>query len=222
MYPALKSIGPINGNAKKAILARFTSLYSSRADRLLVEGMGAIICKLCDAKSPSWQFSVGMGMKSLSGFNLWPYTDGWKKTARELASFIDNALRAKGYRGNGSILTWQEHRLIGSTIDYMVSPYMPIGIETGKLSIEEAKLARELVVFEDFIACHFGNSPALFYVPALLEPLDANGLTVRDPRQINSAKFSLLAEKGALYEEAVEGSLVRGLEKSGNFPARRD
>ena len=101
----------------------------------------------------------------------------------EIADQVDRVLRERGYRED--ILTYQEHTLLGSTvwIKYAEQPHTPIGIVTGKLSVDEANKARQLSKIHSAFGHFFGASENL--VPISLELLDANGITMRDPQLLN-------------------------------------
>lgn len=212
-------IGAIPVETKRQLAKKLLLLKDSRAAPELVDRIRGTITALCDPKSPTWRFDAGMGgIMSIERVPS-PYE---RSLINEIGKLVDGVLHKNGYRDH-TIYTWQEHTLIGSTAGHAEAPYIPIGILDGKMSVSEARLAREMVVFTRSIFCYFkGVDQNLSYVPILLEQIDENGTTVRDPRVIDVQKLADFFKKEAPLAEAIERSLVAGLEKSDSFPARRD
>ena len=100
----------------------------------------------------------------------------------ELGKQVDKILEERGYRDN--IYTWQEHKIIGSTvwIKYSEEPHKPIGIIMGEFTVEEANRARQLAKRQSAFGQYFGLDDL---IKVSLEPLDENGNTVRDPRVLD-------------------------------------
>ena len=80
--------------------------------------------------------------------------------------------------------TWQEHRLIGSTVskNFAEEPHKPLGILRGNLTIEEAQTARRLATFSSAIGRYFYLDG---FVAISLEQLNVDGNTVRDPQVLD-------------------------------------
>ena len=222
MSSGLVCIGAIPAQDRQALKKTLSLFAKSGADSLMVEDARKFVNLICNCKSPSWLFRSDMGKKIL--VRAWGKTgrgdESWKALAIGISEITDRILYGKGYRSR-IVYTWQEHKLMGSTVGHEDSPYVPIGILDGAVSLEEARLARELLVFERFIASYFGGARGFSYKFGLLEPLGENGMTLRDPRAINQKTFERLVKKGAQYEEAVESSLL-AVRKRDDFPVRRD
>ncbi len=91
-----------------------------------------------------------------------------------------------GYRQG--ILTLQEHRLIGSTgASDSTDPYIPLGIIEERIPLDEIRTARNLVIYSTAHKSFYGlpiNHNSI--TRTLLEDLDTNGRTTRDPRPVDN------------------------------------
>lgn len=144
-----------------------------------------------------------------------------------------NALQKRGYLSDALISSWQEHTLAGSTTSYEYSehPYKPLGVihlmrKLGQVGLREvgnaqASLARELAVFTVAHHKYYGIRSGGKSLPVFLEPLGADGNTIRDPRAIDNGRLTEALKKHPL-ERAIEECLVPGTVKSVDFPNRRD
>lgn len=115
----------------------------------------------------------------------------WKSVPNEqkdeygaLCERLDKAFEELGYRDNG-MLTYQEHLILPNTVsDYSATPYTPLGIIFGQMTIAEALKARQLAQVNSAQGqwfCMQKSERAYF----ALEPLDEKGSTIRDPRMVD-------------------------------------
>ncbi len=105
----------------------------------------------------------------------------------------EGALLERGYREN--LQTWVEHKLCGSTVfqGYQENPHTPIGILEGDLTVDEANRARALDKCQSAMDNFFGREKGLAgLLVVTLEPLDAEGVTVRDPRIVDRETLELV------------------------------
>lgn len=115
-------------------------------------------------------------------------------------------LEGMGYRTD--ILTSQEGALLGSSNQDSKNPYKPIGLLDGRYSLEEVIRARELAKISGTFGYFFEEpkSPdTLKGFNITLEPLDANGNTIRDPKPLDENL-----------------NPIENYRKSAKFPYRRD
>ena len=123
-----------------------------------------------------------------------PETPGQIPLMTELSGVCESlcdVLFQRGHRRLSSLMTRQEHALMGSGVD-VPDPYIPVGFVTGKLSLEETRLARERRGFFpgliDFFIGLEGRSELSIlemYLRCTFEPLDEHGRTARDPRVLS-------------------------------------
>jgi len=137
-----------------------------------------------------------------------------------LDSFVA-ILEARGYREGPDIRSFQEHRLMGSTltVKYAEQPYKPIGILDGKLNLKEVQRARELVVMQSAHGIYYGLEPSRI-VKISLEPLDDDGNAIRDPRLLDIAKLDA-ALATLPFVQALDAATIIA-QRSADFPFRRD
>ncbi len=125
----------------------------------------------------------------------------------QLAEKLTALLHERGYRNN--VETYQEHRLCGSSgsgcnPNAEEFPYTVGAILNGKITIEEARRARELgYLCGNAYSGHWGFDDGEIYC-IILPEIDDNGLSVRDPVLVDSTG-RILAEKlvdGAPYKRS--------------------
>lgn len=136
-----------------------------------------------------------------------------------LGKDVEHLLLGIGYRED--ILTRQEHVLHGSTVWIGYHAHVPIGVLEQKISVAEAVTARELgIIFSVVQRRHYGLKDEFNW--ALLEPLNDEGKTVRNPRPIDKKLLVKFLRRNILVEEAIEKSLIRNWAKSPDFPEDHD
>lgn len=127
---------------------------------------------------------------------------------------ISEHLRRIGYRTLQSILTHQEHILIGSSDAVPSNLYTPFGLISGEYTLAEIRKARQLQrVYPIYIDGFYrllvsGTVPGFPECSCVvtLEPLNDKGMTARDPRPVDKHLKPLPA---------------RVWKKTENFPFRR-
>jgi len=141
-----------------------------------------------DPNTPSHNISRIGAMTSIMNLHTYfPDRNAFFKKAEPLIERVMEHLADLGYRED--ISTYQEHKLVGSTQwrEYSKNPHKPIGVMKGDLTVEEANRARGLERFQGALRYYFGIEEDIdkFLVNISLEPLDADGNTVRDPRVLD-------------------------------------
>lgn len=150
------------------------------------------IAKLCEKylseRTPTYALSVGdVAIDTLTVINpSLKDKDFGSALLRELKAGLIAMLHERGYRDN--ILTYQEHRLIGSTMHkhpnlakYTKLPYTVHAILDGQATVEEARKARELEYLKNAgIRSYWGlkGTDDLFMI---LPDIDDKGATLHDP-----------------------------------------
>ncbi len=133
-------------------------------------------------------------------------------------------LTARGYRTD--TMTYQEHRLVGSTewIGYSEHPHTPLGILKGALSVEEAQKARELEMMQSaFDHFYLGHGKGrLGMLKVCREPLDGNGVTIRDPRVLDKKLLDRMLRGGRLPVGVIIDLCTIPAAKSDDYPFRRE
>lgn len=216
----IPTIGQIPKEKKREIETKFAQLIKGEKDQSVFKYAKLLLDKLFDEKTPTYNFTSTSGWQEF--YNLWSHLPDEKQGLREeIGKIVSGILHQRGFRSN--IATWQEHTILGSTtwVGYSKTPYVPLGILKGGMAVEEVQLARELEVTQNaFLSYYGGKEGELIQVTS--EPLDSEGKTIRDPRVIDMDKMADFFKKGVPLAEAIEGSLVRNLVKSPDFPAPRN
>ncbi len=148
-----------------------------------------------------------------------PKKEEWNALTEEILAF----LHLLGYRDE--IRSHQEYTLMGATraSGFKLTPYAPLSLANGKITLEEAKVARTLLVISHSFPI-FYNLPkdGMKELTVTLEPLDPNGNAEKDPRVLDIAKLTSLLKDGVDVREAIEECVVPNLVKSADYPYRRD
>lgn len=165
------------------------------------------IIKYLSPKTPSYERSwEGMAGEIIDITNATShkYDDTFLSILEDLQKWEE----LLGYRAN--IRTLQEHRLIGSSGSFRdINPYTPLCLlKNPNMTLDEVRKARELERFSRaFLSCYIipnyhQTDPSV--VRVLLEPLDENGRTIRDPRPVDEYL-----------------NVITNFSKSDNFPYKR-
>lgn len=109
-------------------------------------------------------------------------------------------LFAVGYRDN--IWTQQEHRLLGLKMVPVHSPYVPLGVALGLLTVPDAQRARALEHFTYALPAHYGLAADADVVHVSLEPLDRYGLTVADPQLLDEQLQPVYSQRSVQFPYA--------------------
>lgn len=214
---------------KAAALAELRRIIDKTSQFKKFGGIAGMIEKIFDPKTFSHEIRIKPVSGTIFDIDLGKLNDaGERDTHTAIKEFVFRELNRLGYREN--ILTHQEHRLIGSTVpeEYKIKcdkePYVPIGILVDGMTIEEATKARKLEVF-----CEI-NFPSMYGIglpedtektDMTLEPLDAKGRTVRDPRHINMIKLDDALRNGMPLEQAFDVCVTPFI-RNPEFPFRRN
>jgi hypothetical protein len=165
------------------LLIEFKSLLSKAPGYMVYEIPEAInyVSSIFDPSTPTEKLSFGdlwvMGAKLVNSV-----PQEYKQKLDDTIDQLVSVLKDRGYRTN--TYTYQEHELMGSTtwIGYSKTPYRPIGITMGELTIPEANKARALEKCISAVAKHF----CLSQDPMVsLEPLDEEGNIIRNPQVLD-------------------------------------
>ncbi|OGM01817.1 hypothetical protein A3K72_03385 [Candidatus Woesearchaeota archaeon RBG_13_36_6] len=105
----------------------------------------------------------------------------------KLVEQVEQILIQRGYRYADYYLTSQEHRILDPSAPHVCEdePYKPVGITNGKLTVEEAKRARELARYTTAFKRWFCMQEDGKLVKVSLEPLDKDGNTIIDPQVLD-------------------------------------
>ncbi len=105
----------------------------------------------------------------------------------KLVEQVEQILIQRGYRYADYYLTSQEHRILDSSAPHVCEdePYKSVGVTNGKLTVKEAKRARELARYTTASKRWFCMQKDGQLVKVSLEPLDENGNTIRDPQVLD-------------------------------------
>ncbi len=204
-------------------LRRIAGTVETRKGKREFGRVSLLVEKIFDPKTPSYQLSI-MGMASefiKHGFHV-PGTEMGAYSG--LIVRLQQVLIGLGYRED--ISTYQEHTALGSTTgNYAKTPYTPIGVLEGKLTIEDARQARILEVTTAVFAANYGLNGGVGYTHVSLEQLDDAGNSVRDPRPVDVGKLP------AAYRAFRAGHMTFGqmldacaipAQRAPDFPFRRD
>lgn len=134
-----------------------------------------------------------------------------------LGKDIERLLMDVGYRE--TVSTIQEEALSGGSKEPRL--YVPRGVLAGKITVEEAKVARELLIIRSAFAEYYRLENWGVGISILYEPLDDKGKTVRDPRPVDEDNLRKLFSQNILVEEAIEASLIHGWKKGPGYPGSR-
>lgn len=186
---------PVPATRKNQALAELGRIVATvkRGDKPLFGGLFPLVEKIFDPKTPTYELSPSKINREFCQYGRPGHIASSEVDA--YAALLDNLtafLIERGFRHG--ITTPQEQALLGSSewLDYPNSPYTPVGILKGALSVKEAQAARELSMRDDanihmfVLAIPWAES----FVPITLEQLDSEGTTVRDPRPIDMGKLS--------------------------------
>lgn len=119
-------------------------------------------------------------------FRLYGTLKDPEKSGADLENLSDSLYKVifdRGYRED--ILSHQEHRLTGSSGSGSTtneSPYTVGGILSGKLTLEEARRARDLVQYTEGYGNYWGVKG---WVTILLPQIDEAGNTIHDPAVVD-------------------------------------
>ena len=186
-----------------------------------VESYTALIEKIFDPETPTFDLSLsGLSTRFYDSTKLASLSPSNKKCYLALHAALRELLLDRGYRPH--IYTNQEVRLIGGSemSEFSSQLYIPLGMVTEGLGLEEARTARQLAVFTHVPDGYYHLRTKNATVPIALEPLDADGMTVRDPRCLDMRKLKA-ALRRLPFEEALDRA-ARESEKSDDFHFRRD
>ncbi len=214
----IRAQGRISPERKKAeLLNQLKSFIENPAKTADFYQAKQLIDKIFDKQTLTFEVSIGAASNLYFLVNAVPDTkrDDWKPFCDGIIGLLHDI----GYRQD--ISTQQEHRLVPSTIWEGYTPHVPTGILEGNLSVGDARKARELelMVFVDSKQYGLPNETR---IPILLEPLNDEGKTVRDPRPIDGKKLKEFLRKNVLTEEAIGAFLLPGCVKSSAFPYPRN
>lgn len=205
---------------KKELLAKFNLLATGKNPRDFAAVSG-LIEKIFDKKTLSYEISYGDG--GLCCFSL-PESAKFDENWLVFLRSIDKVLTDRGYR-NSTILTVQEHKMMGSSPPNIDEPdkaekYVPIALISGEMKYEEVVKARRLKAISRPRRIIYKNGEALGNIVTSLESLDRCGNTIRDARVLDMAKFSSAIRNGVSLEIAYDGASIR-VQKSDMFPYPR-
>ena len=208
---------------KDAIISEVRRIAKKSGSATEFEGVEALVDKIFDSKTPTYRISTGATLvNALFGGGLVQLLpEDEKSTYTELLKSLVAVLEERGYREGPDIASFQEHRLIGSTqsVKHTETPYVPIGILDGKLNVQETRKARELAVMRSVFASYYSLEEGTM-VQVVLEPLNGNGETIRDPRILDMAKLDA-ALATLPFAEALDTATIIA-QRSADFPFRRD
>jgi hypothetical protein len=157
--------------------------------------------KYLSGRTPPNRLSIGGAMADV--YNLLPsltnYDESGLLLLNQLSKGLSDWLHQLGHRPN--IYTHQEHRLFGSSSsgasdDGPDFPYTVAGCLNGKLTVEEARVARALESPTQALASHWGHD-GFGYMS--LPPIDDMGITIHDPKCVDS-------EGRVLVDRLVDGA----------------
>ena len=208
---------------KEPIIAEVRRIAQKSGSPREFGGVEALVDKIFDPKTPTYEISTGATLAdALFGgglVQLLPADE--KSTYMELLKSLAAVLEERGYREGSEIASFQEHRLVGSSLPakYAEMPYVPIGILDGKLTVEETRRARELAVMRSAHGRYYGLEEGTMAQVAL-EPLNDNKETIRDPRLLDMAKLDA-ALATLPFMQALDAATIIA-QRSADFPFRRD
>ncbi len=180
-----------------------------------------LIERIYDPKTPSYKLSL-KECNGIGNLELYHLLDkNYQTVFDSILQSLSSILKSRGYRYD--IHTAQEHKLFGSSEGADAkNPYVPLGILSGSLTVQETQTARDLSIFSYSIGRYYGDF-ANFMVAFYLEPLDSNGQTLQDPRLINPIVLDANWDKNnSQYALNLALSQVSKFEKSSKYPFRRD
>ncbi|MCX6769504.1 MAG: hypothetical protein NT051_02370 [Candidatus Micrarchaeota archaeon] len=163
-----------------------------------------LIDRIFDKKTPYFELSVVELFRVAGKVSI--FNDKWS----EIEKMINAVLFNRGYRESADFTTIQEHRLAGGTPPgnnfEAENKYVPVGVLNGKLTINEAQRARELAAVMRICRVAYADNPLESI--ASLEPLDGNGMTMRDPRLLDRKILTEDLKKGVLLLDAYEHAAI--------------
>lgn len=208
---------------RETIISEVRRIAQKSGSAVSFQGVGALVEKIFDPKTPTYKISTGMTLvDALFGGGLVQLIPADEKNSyKEILDALIAVLENRGYREGPDIRSFQEHRLIGSTMSakYAERPYTPIGILDGKLNLKEVQRARELAVGHSAHGDYYGLEEGTMAQVAL-EPLNDNEETIRDPRLLDMAKLDA-ALATLPFAQALDAATIIA-QRSANFPFRRD
>ncbi len=229
-----RHIGPLRQDARVGILEYWQFIKQrlpGKGSKKFAKSLDTLVAGLLNEETPAWNFRYNTGSRIFEGYELVVLPDA-HGACGAMISLINNLLHERGYRPD--ILAHSEHVLIGSSEPVPITlpseitepgqvkkvlelngkaamagkifknPDTPVGILRGDITLQEANVARELVVFEYCVM----RSPCPGARRAfLLGPLDGGGRLIREPQQIFVSKFFRLL--GTVpFDEAIHQSIV--------------
>jgi hypothetical protein len=220
----MKRIALIDEAIGRHVKSRYSALIAGK-DRKAFEKMGLLVEKLSSPITPSYKIRRGEAIEAVFKMGgVGSQMNEWLLLAEE----IDQILHSLGYRDGYDIRTLQEHKLVGSTCAGTVDDgsarvrYTPVGVLSGKLTLEEADNARRLsAIIDNFPYFVFYSAGADKVGPISLECLDGKGMTNADPRPLDMMVFETAFKGGNGMADVFELARME-MGKQDIFPFRRD
>lgn len=213
---------PITKRIARAELSRIAG-NSAKPDAF--RQVEALIDRIFDPRTPTNKIELEASRKIFRfspDSTEMPVQQDDKEAYGVLQNAIITLLKDRGYRPKGDICTYQEHRLVGSTgqvDEFERTPYTPLGILTGEVTLQEVIRARALMIHTQAMDAMYGLEVEEIFVPVTLEPLNERGETKRDPRVLDSARLEAAIRVGTA--DAIESCIIQA-EKIPDFPYKRD
>ncbi len=192
----------LNGQQKKELVAKFDAYTAGVPNQKYFEQVKLLVENVCSDETASYKLSLGVWRDFFSVRHDVDDKKGWV----DIGHGIDKQLFLLGYRE--SIATFQEEMLGGGSGPQKgENLYIPRGILDGKLSVEEAKIAREIkIIIGTIMGEYFGrkHEQAIY----TLEPLNDKGETVRHPRLVDYPRLEQLFGEGLPIEKLLENCTI--------------